>query len=171
MLTDWRATIRSVLKVVYFLRMKKRARFGVYLSIPKHSLIQSKVSKIPETFSYYMYSLTIYWPYKYLTSSRAALKVPHLNFSLIIWHIRDLDVWSRGKEVKLCKVSDGTRVVGKYLGKFLIPCFGSRCVWEWRNIPQTVRKKFTTFSTERILALRSVNKIFPESYDFAAYDF
>jgi hypothetical protein len=31
-----------------------------------------------------------------------------------------------------------------------------------------VRKKYTTFSTEQIVALRSVNKIFPESYDFAA---
>jgi hypothetical protein len=31
-----------------------------------------------------------------------------------------------------------------------------------------VRKKYTTFSTIRIVALRSVNKIFPESYDIAA---
>jgi hypothetical protein len=31
-----------------------------------------------------------------------------------------------------------------------------------------VRKKYTTFSTERIIALRYVNLIFPESYDFAA---
>jgi hypothetical protein len=31
-----------------------------------------------------------------------------------------------------------------------------------------VRKKYTTFSNERIVALRSVIKIFPESYDFAA---
>jgi hypothetical protein len=31
-----------------------------------------------------------------------------------------------------------------------------------------MRKKYTTFSTERIVALRSVNKIFPESYDIAA---
>jgi hypothetical protein len=32
-----------------------------------------------------------------------------------------------------------------------------------------MRKKYTTFSTERIEALWSVNnKIFPESYDFAA---
>jgi hypothetical protein len=31
-----------------------------------------------------------------------------------------------------------------------------------------VRKKYTIFSSERIVALRSVNKIFPESYDFAA---
>jgi hypothetical protein len=31
-----------------------------------------------------------------------------------------------------------------------------------------LRKKYTTFSTEEIVALRSVNKIFPESYDFAA---
>ena len=31
-----------------------------------------------------------------------------------------------------------------------------------------VRKKYTTFSAQRIVALRSVNKIFPERYDFAA---
>jgi hypothetical protein len=31
-----------------------------------------------------------------------------------------------------------------------------------------VRKKYTTFCTVRIVALWSVNKIFPESYDFAA---
>ena len=49
-----------------------------------------------------------------------------------------------------------------------MPCFWSGCVWEWKNIPQTVRKKYTIFSTDRIVALRSVNKIFPESYDFAA---
>ena len=66
------------------------------------------------------------------------------------------------------KVSDGTSAVGKCLRKFFIPCFGSDCVWEWRNKPQTVHKKYTTFSTERIVALRSVNKIFPESYDIAA---
>jgi hypothetical protein len=43
--TEWRATIRSVLKVVYFLRMKKCAQFGIYFSIPIHNLPQSKVSK------------------------------------------------------------------------------------------------------------------------------
>jgi hypothetical protein len=75
-------------------------------------------------------------------------------------------MWQR--EVILCKVSDGTRVVGKCLRNFLIRCFRSDYVWDWRNIPQTVRKKYTTFTTEQIVALRSVNKIFPESYDFAA---
>jgi hypothetical protein len=30
-----------------------------------------------------------------------------------------------------------------------------------------VRKKYTTFSTEQIVALWSANKIFLESYDFA----
>jgi hypothetical protein len=72
------------------------------------------------------------------------------------------------REVKLCKVSDGTRVVGKCLIDFLIPCFWSGCVYEWRNIPQIVGKKYTTFSIDRIVALRSVIKIFQESYDFAA---
>jgi hypothetical protein len=37
------------------------------------------------------------------------------------------------------KVSDGMSAVGKCLKNFLIPCFGSDCVWEWRNIPQAVR--------------------------------
>jgi hypothetical protein len=70
------------------------------------------------------------------------------------------------------KVSGGTSTVGKCLRNFLIPCFGSDCEWEWRNKPQTVR----VFSCARniqllalqIIALWSVNKIFPESYDFAA---
>jgi hypothetical protein len=31
-----------------------------------------------------------------------------------------------------------------------------------------VRKKYTIFSTEQIVALWSVNKILPESYDFTA---
>jgi hypothetical protein len=66
------------------------------------------------------------------------------------------------------KVSDGTSAVGKYLRNFLTPCFGSDCVWECRNISQTVRKKYTTFSTVRIVALRSVDKIFLESYDITA---
>ena len=77
------------------------------------------------------------------------------------------------KFVNELKVSDGASAVGKCLRNILIPCFGSDCVWEWRIIPQTlrvflVRKKYTTFSTVRIVALRSVNKIFPETYDFAA---
>jgi hypothetical protein len=67
---------------------------------------------------------------------------------------------------------DGMRVVGKCLINFLIPCFEAGCVWRWRNIPQAVcfffmRKKYTTFSNERIVALWSVNNTFTESYDFA----
>jgi hypothetical protein len=52
--------------------------------------------------------------------------------------------------------------------EFVDTLLWSDYVWEWRNRPQTVRKKYTTFTTERIVALRSVNKILPESYDFAA---
>jgi hypothetical protein len=77
-----------------------------------------------------------------------------------------LVTWQR--EVKVCKVSDSTTVVSKCLRNFLIPCFESDFVWKWRNIPLTVRKKYTTFSTERIVALRSVTNIFQESNDFAA---
>jgi hypothetical protein len=35
----------SAKKVVYFLRTKKRARFGVYISITIHNMTQNKVSK------------------------------------------------------------------------------------------------------------------------------
>jgi hypothetical protein len=71
------------------------------------------------------------------------------------------------------KVSDGTKVVVNCLRNIFIPYFWAGCLGGWRNIPQTVRgffvrKKYTTFSTERIVDLRSVNSIFPESYDFAA---
>jgi hypothetical protein len=93
---------------------------------------------------------------------------PRLEFSLIICHIRDLMFGHVAREVKLCKVSDGMRVVGKCLIIILIPCFWLGCVWEWRYIPQIVGKKYTTFSIDRIVALRSVNKLFQESYDFAA---
>jgi hypothetical protein len=50
----------------------------------------------------------------------------------------------------------------------LIPCFGAHCVWECRNIPKIVNKKYTTFSIEWIVALQSVHYIFTESYGFAA---
>jgi hypothetical protein len=80
-------------------------------------------------------------------------------FSYHLPYSRSRRLVKRQRRVKLCKVSDGTRVVGKCLRNFFIPCFGPGYVWELRNIPQTVRKKYTTFNTERMVALRSVNKI------------
>jgi hypothetical protein len=47
---------------------------------------------------------------------------------------RKIQVWDLEGCFGRCKVSDGTRVVGKCLGNVLIPSFGSGCVWEWRNI-------------------------------------
>jgi hypothetical protein len=60
------------------------------------------------------------------------------------------------KGSQLCKVTDGTKVVSKCLRNFLTHCLGSGCVWEWINIPQTVLKNYTTFRTERIVALAPV---------------
>ena len=77
----------------------------------------------------------------------------------------------------ICEVSDSYVreywVVGKCFRNFLVPCFWSGCVWKWRYVPQTVHvffvhKKYTTYSTEGIVPLWSVNKIFPESCDFTA---
>jgi hypothetical protein len=68
------------------------------------------------------------------------------------------------------KVSDSTSPIGKCLRNFLIPIvYGNGEIYPNRA-RFFVRKKYTTFSTVRIVALRSVNKIFPESYDFAARD-
>jgi hypothetical protein len=50
-----------------------------------------------------------------------------LGLSRLLWTMSNISM-----------VSDGTRVVGKYLLNFFIPCFGSGCAWEWRNISQTV---------------------------------
>jgi hypothetical protein len=59
--------------------------------------------------------------------------------------------------------------------KFLIPYFGSDCVCKWRNLPQTVCGFLSTRNIQLLalielysVALWSVNKISPESYDFAA---
>jgi hypothetical protein len=138
-----------------------------YLSpFPYTTWPKARYQKIPRTISYYfctMTNLTNIWhrpehPWK-SHSWIFAYHLPYLRSCCLV-------TWQR--EVKLCKVSDGTKVVGKCLRNFLIPCFGLDCVCEWRNIPLTVCKKYTTFSTEQIIALWSVKKIFPESYDFAA---
>ena len=156
LLTYRRATTRSVMKVVCFLRKEKRARFGVYFFISIHNLTQSKLSKFLRHFPTLLVpSLTLQISYFVHTS----LESPTLEF--FAYHLpysryRCLVTWKR--EGKLYKVSDGTRVVSKCLTNFLVPCYWSGCVLEWRNIPQTLRKKYTTFSTERIVALRCQQK-------------
>jgi hypothetical protein len=152
-----------------FSAWKKRARFGVYLFIPIQKPDPKQgIKKIPKTFSStFVPSLTL--QISYIVQS--SLESPTLEFSLIICLTRDLDVWSRGKgksSFVMQVIVQEYPVVGKCLRNFLIPCFWSACVSKCRNVPKTVRKKYTTFSTERIVALRSVNKKFPESYDFAA---
>jgi hypothetical protein len=66
-----------------------------------------------------------------------------VGLSRLLWAMSDI-----------FKVSDGTRVVGKCLRNFLIPCFGSGCVWEWRNILQTV----CVFSCARNIQLLELKK-------------
>jgi hypothetical protein len=155
-----------MLKVVYFLRTKKRALWGYISPYPYKTWPKARYQKIHKTFPYHFRTITnltniLHRP-EQPWKSHTWIFSDHLPYS----RSRCLVTWQR--EVKLCKVSDGARVVGKCLRNFLIPRFWSACVWKWRNVPQTARKKYTFFSTERIVALRSVNKNFPESYDFAA---
>jgi hypothetical protein len=80
-----------------------------------------------------------------------------VGLTMLVWVMSDIR-----------KVSDSTSAVGKGL----IPCFESDGIW--RNIPETVRVFSCArniqllFSTVRIVVLRFVSKIFPESYDIAA---
>ena len=158
-----------MLKVVYFLCTV----CGTYFSIPIHTQPQSKVSK--DSYVIYLLGLLLY--HHYLTNFDFLLSHDQtsryriwqmmgekLGLSRLLWMMSDI-----------CNVIDGMRVVVKCLGYILIPCFGAGCVWGWRSTGYTlnrayffVRKKYTTFSTERIVALRSLNKIFPESYNFTA---
>jgi hypothetical protein len=107
-----------VLKVVHFLRTKKRAWFGVYFSIPIHNLTQNHLIK-----KFLRHFLTALVPSLTLRISdiiQSSLESHTLEF--FAYHLpclrsRCLVKWQR--EVKLCKVSDGTRVVGKSLRNFL----------------------------------------------------
>jgi hypothetical protein len=84
-----------------------------------------------------------------------------VGLSRLLWTMSDI-----------CKISDDTRVVGKCLQIFFETLLWVRLCMGMENTPIHARffvhKKYTTFGTERIVALRSVNKILPESYDFAA---
>jgi hypothetical protein len=70
------------------------------------------------------------------------------------------------------KVSNGMSAVGKCQKFFDTLLWARLCMGMEKYTPNRarffVRKKYTTFSTVRIVALRSVKKIFPESYDIAA---
>jgi hypothetical protein len=141
LLIDRRATIRLVLKVVYFLWTKNRARYGVYFSIPiaQPSDPKQGIKKFLRQFpSTLVPSLTFQI---HPTSSRAVTWKFHTwIFTYHLPYSRSLCLITWQREAKLvCNIIYGTKVVGKRLSNFLIPCFGSGCVGEWRNIPQTVR--------------------------------
>jgi hypothetical protein len=74
-----------------------------------------------------------------------------VGLSRLLWTMSDI-----------FKVSDGSRVEVKWFrSDFDTLLLGKLYMYMGME-------KYTTFSTKRIVALRSVNKIFPESYDFAA---
>jgi hypothetical protein len=124
-----RAMIRSVLKVVScFLCAEKRVRFGVYFTIPIHNLTKARYQQILKTFFYYSRTITqltdIWYRPEQLWESRTSI----FCLSFAIFEIPMFGHMT--KEVKLWKVSDGTKVVRKCHKTFLIPCFGSGCIWE-----------------------------------------
>jgi hypothetical protein len=120
--------------------------------------------KIPKTVIYYSCTITNLTKFDFpLPSDQTSRsQKPQMigenssvGLSKLLWTMSDI-----------CKASDGTRALlhcsrYKCLSNILIPCFGEGCVCFF------VCKKYTTFSTERIVALQSVDNIFPESYDFA----
>jgi hypothetical protein len=105
LLTEWRATIRSVLKV-YFLRTKTRSFWGMFVHSHTQPDPKQGMKKILRHFA------TTFVPTLTLQISgivHGSLESPtHECFAyhLIYSRSRCLVTWQ--EEVKLCKVSDGT---------------------------------------------------------------
>jgi hypothetical protein len=115
---------------------------GVYFSIPSHNLAQSKVSKISKTFTYYSRTISNLTKFDFpLPRDQTSRSRIWQMISRLLWMISDIR-----------KVSGGTSAKGKCRRNILIPCFGSDCVWEWRNIPQTVHV-FSCARNTQLLAL------------------
>jgi hypothetical protein len=90
LLTDRRATIRSSLKVVYFLRTV----WGTFLHSHTQPDTKEGIKNFPRHFSTTLVpSLTL----QISDIVYSSLERSTLEFSRIICKIRDLDVWSRGK--------------------------------------------------------------------------
>jgi hypothetical protein len=100
-------------------------------SFPYKTWPKARYQKIRKTFSYYsrtITNLTNIWhrPEQPWKSHTWIFRLSFAIFEISMFgHV--------AKESQAFKVSDGTRVVGKCLRNFLIPCFGSGFVWEWRN--------------------------------------
>jgi hypothetical protein len=110
-----------------------------YITWPK-----ARYQNICKTFPYYFRTITnltkFEFPLPRDQTSRSRIwqmisENSSVGLSRLLWTISDI-----------CKVNDGTRVVGKCLRNFLIPCFWSGCVWVWRNIPP----KCTFFRAQEI---------------------
>jgi hypothetical protein len=155
-------------KVVYFLR----SDWGIFLhSHTQSDLIKVRYQKIPKTFTDYNHTITILtkidFPLQRDQTSRSRIwQMISENSSVVLSRLL-LTM------PDICKVSDSTKVAGKCLKEFFDTLLWVRlCMGMEKYTPIRahffMRKKYTTFSTERIVALPSVNKIFPESYDFAA---
>jgi hypothetical protein len=91
----------------------------------------------PMSFTYYSHIITTL---QSLTSLCHVTK--HLDLEYGKWWVKNASVklsrllWTMSDT---CKVSDGMRVVVKWLKNILMSSFGAGCLWGWRNIPQTVR--------------------------------
>jgi hypothetical protein len=96
LLTDWRATIRSVQKdeCIFLAHIKTRMVRGIFL----HPHTQPAPMQAIKIFIRHL--ATTFIPSLTLQISDiifCSLESPTLKFLPIICHIRDLDVWSRGK--------------------------------------------------------------------------
>jgi hypothetical protein len=149
-LTDRRATIRSVLKVVYFLRTV----WGIFLNFHTQSDPKQGIKKFPNTFTY---------------NSRTITNLTKLDFPLPcdqtlksrIWQMLSKKCgtfWLLWTKSDIC---DGTRVVGKCLMNMLIPCFGTGCVWACQqNSPGNARfRSYNIIFTHVMHELVDVNCI------------
>jgi hypothetical protein len=144
---------------VYFLRTV----WGIFLHTHTQPDAKKGIKKILKTFTYYFCTISnlkltkFDFPLPHDKTSRSEIwqmtsEKSSVGLSRLLWTMSDI-----------CKVSDGTRVVGKCLGIFWYLALGQVMYGNREIYPKPwaffLVQGIYNFSTERIVALRSVNKI------------
>jgi hypothetical protein len=132
LLTDRRATICSVLKVVYFLRKV----WGIFLHYHTQTADPKQGIKKFLTFTNYFRIITNLT--KFDVPLPRDIDISNMANDKQKNQAWDFEGCSGRFQIFVRLVIVRTGVMGKCLRLkfFFIPCFGSGCVWEWRNIPQ-----------------------------------
>jgi hypothetical protein len=152
----------SAKSCIFLAHEKVRTVWGIFLYFHTQPDPQQGIKKFLRHFSNTLVPSQTLQISHIVQSSLQSITLEFFAYPLPYSRSPCLVTWER--EIKFCKVSNGTRVVGKCLTNFWHFDFGQVA---YRN--REIYPKPCARNTQ-LLALNesSVNKIFPESYDFAA---